>query len=134
MIRKEKEKENDDLIKVVNKERRDNSKKSNSFKEKIDESLKSIEKTMDYTRDNSLVELAKKIEILNSPIEIKEMKKDITVLEITKLSDNEKPDRHIRNIICHKCKEYGHTKKQCDRHNKNVKRISKLEYEKDIIN
>ena len=89
---------------------------------------------MDYTRDNSLVELAKKIEILNSPIEIKEMKKDITVLEITKLSDNEKPDRHIRNIICHKCKEYGHTKKQCDRHNKNLKRISKLEYEKDIIN
>ena len=89
---------------------------------------------MDYTRDNSLVELAKKIEILNSPIEIKEMKKDITVLEITKLLDNEKPDRHIRNIICHKCKEYGHTKKQCDRHNKNLKRISKLEFEKDIIN
>ena len=91
---------------------------------------------MDYTWANSLVELAKKIEIFNSPIEIKEMKKDITVLEITELSDNEneKPDRHIRNIICYKCKEYGHTKKQCDRHNKNVKRISKLEYEKDIIN
>ena len=132
MIRKEKEKENDDLIKVVNKERRDNSKKSNSFKEKIDERLKSIEKTMDYTRDNSLVELAKKIEILNSPIEINEMKKDITVLEITELSDNEKPDRHIRNTICHKCKQYGHTKKQCD--NKIVKQISKLEFEKDIIN
>ena len=33
----------------------------------------------------------------------------------------------------HKCKEYGHTKKQCNRHNKNVKRISKLEFEKDII-
>ena len=49
MIRKEKEKENDDLIKVVNKERRDNSKKSNSFKEEIDERLKSIKKTMDYT-------------------------------------------------------------------------------------
>ena len=62
------------------------------------------------------------------------MKKDITVLEITELSDNEKPDRHIRNIVCHKCKEYGHIKKQCDRHNKNVKRISKLEFEKDIIN
>ena len=29
---------------------------------------------MDYTQDNSLVELAKKIEILNSPIEKKEMK------------------------------------------------------------
>ena len=62
------------------------------------------------------------------------MKKDITILEITELSDNEKPDRHIRNIVCHKCKEYGHIKKQCDRHNKNVKRISKLEFEKDIIN
>ena len=37
--------------------------------------------------------------------------KDITVLEITELSDNEKLGRHIRNIICHKCKEYGHTKK-----------------------
>ena len=47
--------------------------------------------------------------------------KDITVLEITELSDNEKPDIHIKNIISHKCKEYGHTKKQCDRHNKNVK-------------
>ena len=89
---------------------------------------------MDYTRDNSLVELAKKIEILNSPIDIKQMKKDITVLEITELSDNEKPDRHIKNIICHKCKKYGHTKKQCDRHNKIVKQISKLEFEKDIIN
>ena len=62
------------------------------------------------------------------------MKKDITVLEITDLSDNEKLDSHIRNIVCHKSKEYGHTKKQCDRHNKNVKRISKLEFEKDIIN
>ena len=98
MIRKEKAKENDDLIKVVNKE--DNSKKSNSFKEKIDERLKSIKKTMDYTRDNSLVELAKKIEILNSPIEIKEMKNDIKFFEITELLDNEKPDRHIKNIIC----------------------------------
>ena len=73
------------MIKVVNKE--DSSKKSNSFKEKIDETLKSIENSMDYTQDTSLVELAKKIEILNSPIKIKEMK-DITVLEITKLSDN----------------------------------------------
>ena len=81
-----------------------------------------------------IVELAKKIEILNSPIEIKEMKKDITILEITELSDNEKSDRHIRNIICHKCKQYGHTKKQCDKHNKIVKQISKLEFEKDVIN
>ena len=121
MIRKEKEKENDDLIKVVNKERRDSSKKSNSFKEEIDERLKSIERNMDNTRDNGLVELTKNIEILNSPIEIKEMKKDIIVLKITELSDNEKADKYIRNIICHKCKEYGHTKKQCDRHNKIIK-------------
>ena len=120
-----KEKEDDSL---VNNERtnnslrnNDSSKKCNSFKEEIDERLKSIEKTMDNTRDNSLVELAKKIEILNSPIEIKEMKKDITILEITELSVNEKPNRHITNIICHKCKEYGHTKKQCDRHNKIIK-------------
>ena len=28
----------------------------------------------------------------------------------------------------------GKLKKQCDRHNKNVKRISKLEFKKDIIN
>ena len=134
MIRKEKEKENDDLIKVVNKERRDSSKKSNSFKEEIDERLKSIERNMDNTRDNGLVELTKNIEILNSPIEIKEMKNDITVLEITELSENEKSDKYIRNIICHKCKEYGHTKKQCDRHNKIVKQINKLEFEKDVIN
>ena len=120
-----KEKEDDSL---VNNERtnnslrnNDSSKKSNSFKEEIDERLKSIEKTMDNTRDNSLVELAKKIEILNSPIEIKEMKKDITVLEIIELLENEKSDKYIRNIICHKCKEYGHTKKQCDRHNKIIK-------------
>ena len=134
MIRKEKEKENDDLIKVVNKERRDSSKKSNSFKEEIDERLKSIERNMDNTRDNGLVELTKNIEILKSPIEIKEMKKDIIVLKITELSDNEKADKYIRNIICHKCKEYGHTKKQCDRHNKIVKQINKLEFEKDVIN
>ena len=128
-------KENDSLEKVVNKEEKnDSSKKSNSIKEEIDERLKSIEGTMDYTRENSLVELAKKIEILNSPIEKKEMKKDITVLEITELSDNEKTNRHIRNIICHKCKEYGHTKKQCERHNKIVKQISKFEFEKDEIN
>ena len=53
MIRKEKDNENDGLIKVVNKE--DNHKKSNSLKEEIDEKLKSIERTMDYTQDNSHV-------------------------------------------------------------------------------
>ena len=35
------------------------------------------------------------------------MKKDITVLEITELSNTEKPNRHIRNIVCHKCKNMG---------------------------
>ena len=49
MIRKEKEKENDGFINLVNKERKDSSKKSNSFKEEIDERLKSIERTMAYT-------------------------------------------------------------------------------------
>ena len=117
---------------VYKNEKDDSSKKSNSFKEEIDERLKSIEKSMDYTRDNSLVKLAKKIEILKSTIE--EMKKDITVLEIIELSNNEKPNKHIRNIIFHKCKQYGHTKKQCDKHNKIVKQISKLEFEKHVIN
>ena len=57
-----------------------------------------------------MVELTKKIEILNT----------------TKSSDNEKNDRHTGDTICHKCKQYGHTKKQCDKHNKIVKQISKL--------
>ena len=123
------------MVKVVNKEEKDNSsKKSNSLKEEIDERLKSIERSMTYTQDNGLAELIKKIEILNSPLEKKEIKKDVAVLDITKTSDNEKNDWHIRNTICHKCKEYGHTTKQCDRHNKIVKQISKLEFEKGIIN
>ena len=57
----------------------------------------------------------------------------MTVLNTTELSDNEKTNRHISNTICHKGKGYGHTKKQCDRHTKNVKRISKLDFEKDVI-
>ena len=125
---------NDSLEKVVNKEEKDNSsKKSNSLKEEIDERLKSIERPMTYTQDNGLAKLAKKIEILNSLLDI-DKKRDITVLNNTELSENEKTDRHIRNTICHKCKQYGHTKKQCDRHNKIVKQISKLEFEKDLIN
>ena len=40
----------------------------------------------------------------------------------------------MRNTIRHKCKQYGYTKKQCDRHNKIVKQISKLEFKKDVIN
>ena len=123
------------MVKVVNKEEKDNSsKKSNSLKEEIDERLKSIERSMAYTQDNGLAELIKKIEILNSPLEKKEIKRDVAVLDITKTSDNEKNDWHIRNTICHKCKEYGHTTKQCDRNNKIVKQISKLEFEKGIIN
>ena len=44
---------------VVNQERRDNSKKSNSLKEEIDERLKSIERTMIHTQNDSLAELTK---------------------------------------------------------------------------
>ena len=73
------------------------------------------------------------MKILNTPLEI-DRKRDIVNLNTSELSDNEKTDRHVNNIICHKCKGYGHTKKQCDRHNKNVKSISKLEFEKDMIN
>ena len=108
---------------------------NDSLKEEIDERLKSIERSIIYThhQNDSLTELTKKIEILNAPLDI-DRKKDITVLNTTKSSDNEKNERHTRNTIYHKCKEYGHTKKQCDRHNKNVKHISELELEKDIIN
>ena len=123
MIRKENENDslakNDSLKKVVNKEEKDN-----SLKEEIDERLKSIERSMTYTQDNGLAKLAKKIEILNSPLDI-DRKRDITILNNIESSDNEKNDRHTRNIICHKCKGYGHTKKQCDRHDKIVKQISK---------
>ena len=64
---------------------------------------------MIYTQNESLSKLIKKIEILNSPLEKKE--KDVAVLDITEISNNEKTDRHVRNTICHKCKQYGHTKK-----------------------
>ena len=107
--------------------------KNNKLKEEINKRLKLIERSMVDTQNNSLTELTKKIEILNTPLKT-DRKRDIAVLNITELSDNEKIDRHVRNIICHKCKEYGHIKKQCDRHNKIVKQISKLEFEKYIIN
>ena len=64
---------------------------------------------MIYTQNESLTKLIKKIEILNSPLEKKE--KDVAVLDITEISNNEKTDRHVRITICHKCKQYGHTKK-----------------------
>ena len=73
------------------------------------------------------------MKILNLPLDINR-KRDITDLNITESSDNEKNDKHTRNTICHKCKQYGHTKKQRDRHNKIVKQISKLDFEKDVIN
>ena len=85
------------------------------------------------TQNDSLTELIKKIKILNAPLDIEKIR-EIAVLNTTDLSDNEKTDKYVRNTICHKCKEYGHIKKQCDRHNKIVKQISKLEFEKDIIN
>ena len=115
-----KEKENSDSVVKVKVEVKD--KTCNSFKEEIDERLKLI----DRIENNSLIELAKKIEILNLPTEKKEIKRDITVLNTTELSDNEKTDKHVDNTICHKCKGYGHTKKQYDRHTKIVKQISKL--------
>ena len=93
--------------------KKDSSKKNDSLKEKIDERLKSIERTMIYTQNDSLVELTKKIEILNSPLDI-DRNRDITVLNNTESLDNEKTDRHIKNTNCHKCKQYGHTKKQCE--------------------
>ena len=115
MTRKEIERErhySDSLEKIVNKEgKNDSSKKSNSLKEEIDKKLKSVKRSMTDTQDNSLAELIKKIEILNSPLEKKEIERDVAVLDITETLDNEKNDKCIRNTICHKCKEYGHTKK-----------------------
>ena len=105
--------------KVVNRKDR----KCNSFKEKIDERLELIERSIIDTQNDSLTELTKKMKILNTPLQI-DRKRNITVLNTTKLSDNEKTDRHINNTICHKCKGYGHNKKQCDRHNKIVKQMN----------
>ena len=104
-----------------------------SLKEKIDEKLESIERSIIYTQNDNLTELIKKIEILNAPLDI-EKTREIIVLNTIDLSDNEKTDKYVKNTICHKCKKCRHTKKQCDRHNKIVKQISKLEFEKDIIN
>ena len=89
------------LVELVNKGWTNNSLRNNDrLKEKIDEKLKSIERSMIYTQNDSLAKLTKKIEILNSPLDI-DRKKDITILNTTESSDNEKTDRHIRNIICH---------------------------------
>ena len=107
--------------------------KNNNLKEEIEKRQKSIEKDIIYTQMDSLIELTKKMKTLNTPLEIGR-KRDIAVLNTTELSDNEKTNKHVSNTICDKCKGYGHTKKQYDRHNKNVKRISKQEFEKYIIN
>ena len=113
-IEKDIERERD----IMRKEKEsDSSKKNDILREKIDERLKSIERSMIYTQNNRLAELTKKIEVLNSPLDI-DRKRDITVLNNIELLDNEKIDRYTRNTICHKCKQNGHTKKQCDRHNK----------------
>ena len=82
-------------VEPVNKGWTNNSpKKNESLKEKIDERLKSIERSIIYTQNNSLAELIKKIEILNSPLDI-DRKRDKTVLNTTKSSDNKKNNRHI---------------------------------------
>ena len=104
----EKERQKSTLVEQVNKGWKNNN--NDSLKEKIDERLKSIERTMIYTQDDSLAELTKKIEILNTHLDI-DKKRGITVLNTTESSDNEKTDKHVRNTNCHKCKEYGHTKK-----------------------
>ena len=119
-----------DEIGKVNKGRKN---KNNNLKEEIEERLKLIERSIVDIENDSLIELTKKTEILNAPFEL-DRKRDIAVLNVTKSSNNEKTDRHFSNTISHKSKKYGHTKKQCDRHNKNVKRISKLDFEKDVIN
>lgn len=130
------ERQNNSLVELVNKEWRNNSPKENDrLKKEIDKKLKSIERSMTNTQDNnSLTKLTKKIETLNAPLERRNIGRDIIALDITKSSDNKKTDRHDRNTICYKCKGYEHTKKQCDKYNKIVKQISRLDFEKDIIN
>ena len=64
------------LVELVNKGWTNNSSRNNdSLKEKIDERLKSIERSMIYTQNDSLAKLTKKIEILNSPLDIDRKKK-----------------------------------------------------------
>ena len=71
----ERERQRSTLVELVNIGWTNNSpKKNESLKEKIDERLKSIERSMIYIQNNSLVELTKKIEILNSPLDIDSFK------------------------------------------------------------
>ena len=69
------------LVELVNKGWTNNSpKKNDSLKEKKNnERLKSIERSIIYTKNNSLAKLTKKIKKLNSPLDI-DRKRDILVL------------------------------------------------------
>ena len=77
----ERERQKSTLVELVNKGWTNNSpKKNDSLKEKKNnERLKSIKRSMIYTKNNSLAELTKKIKILNSPLDI-DRKRDILVL------------------------------------------------------
>ena len=77
----ERERQKSTLVELVNKGWTNNSpKKNDSLKEKKNnERLKSIERSMIYTKNNSLAELTKKIKILNSTLDI-DRKRDILVL------------------------------------------------------
>ena len=92
-IEKERKKEN--LIDLVNKKwRHDSPKENDRLNKEIDKKLKSIERSMNDTQDNSLT---KKIETLNSPLDRRNInrniERDITV-DITESLDNEKIDRN----------------------------------------
>ena len=90
----ERERQRSTLVELVNKGWTNNSpKKNDSLKKKIDERLKSIERSMIYIQNNSLAELTKKIEILNSPLDI-DRKRDIIVLNTIESLDNEKNNTH----------------------------------------
>ena len=97
-----KEKVNSDSVVKLKMEVVNKKDKCDSLKEKIDERLKLIERSIVETQNNSLIELNKKMKILNTPLEI-DRKRDIVVLNTTQLSDNEKIDKQMNNIICHKC-------------------------------
>ena len=86
----ERERQRSTLVELVNKGWTNNSpKKNDNLKEKFDERLKSIERSIIYTQNNSLAELTKKIEILNSPLDI-DRNRDIIVLNTIESLDNEK--------------------------------------------
>ena len=79
-------------VEVVNKK----DKKCNSLKEKIDERLKLIERSIADTQNDSLTELTKKMKILNTPLEI-DRKRDIAVLNTTELSRSEEHTSELQS-------------------------------------